>query len=820
MATDAAIAGAIDQLHKAAGSINSRASRKLTTLLASDRNALYAALSVLDEIAMARARYKLTSTVSVPTPSYDVVISTIPNNTAIPAGTSYTLDLSAYVSGADSGSATLSLTEVSGTLAAVDLAFSSPNLAGTTPDVGSVSLQLVATISGATIATSNTFIQGVITVAGTDAAGPAVSPPPTTSVVSGTQINVTTLIPSDPNADGTATGMASLQWQRAAVTSGAVGSFSNVGTAVSLSVGQKPSWTSGTVGGSVGTVTQSGANFNISVTAGALADTSDSFAYAATQLSGAFDVFMYIPTWTSTEEWDERGCGVWQSMAADSKRYTIARFNPELGGHGVVDSWRSTTAGSRSNGTPVTTVANSVWVRFARAAGSSTITGYYFNASSGAWVQLSTPSVTMTDPVYLVVYGCRNVAGAATTSTTQYVSVSTLAAVTRLDTGLTAGNFYQYRAVFTDVQGNSTTGSSSPTTRTTPASSGVKFSPGHYFESYHQRPTYPDAVANNNTELDEAATNTQMRGYMGEYSAYYLETSAGVYNTSQIDYDLAKLAALTISTGRDWKLIIYLCATEGIPSLASTPQRVPYASGSESYRGVFPDYWIDAGYCFSTGYGNSGLKLDNNAAVDRLIALVDYLGSVYDSNPAVEAIIPIYETGTHYGAYSPNYAGIRANVQRLATAMKVSWPTTRKILFGNWNAASNTSSESEADFCSMMDAWIANGSGFGVGGPDILTPSGAGYETQGAQWLRGAIGTSGDKRGTIGIAYCDQAAGVSFPSETTAFMEPYVYGTLQANYVSWINRGETGTGDAKWSQTKSVNAAQSWRIHSTTPSTD
>jgi hypothetical protein len=319
-------------------------------------------------------------------------------------------------------------------------------------------------------------------------------------------------------------------------------------------------------------------------------------------------------------------------------------------------------------------------------------------------------------------------------------------------------------------------------------------------------------------------------GFQTEVPWYYLESAAGGqyffdpaspnYTASNIiDATLAYLATKSAHDGVDYKLIIYLPINESLGSVGTVPQAVAYSAGTGSTStSIAPDYIITG---LTSGAGSGVVKNSYNypcVAIWRqnemtaFINLVNKLGAVYDSNPHVEAIIPIYETGNNLSTLSDSTysaANLITQLNRLATAMQSSWPTTNKILFANWSFTDGTI----AQLTTLAQTFVA--ANFGIGGPDILHNAG-GWPTNGAQILVGAGGSFGttNYQGTIPILYEDQANWSNWTSQTQAGTESYAYNTLKYSHVVWTYSASLGPAGTNWSDTIAALDAVNFRVAS------
>ena len=374
-----------------------------------------------------------------------------------------------------------------------------------------------------------------------------------------------------------------------------------------------------------------------------------------------------------------------------------------------------------------------------------------------------------------------------------------------------------------------------PTTATATAavaSGSMKWNPGHYAECISRPSTPASTGASQATMNDMSAAKSssgRFMGYQGEYTWYYLENATGgSYRTDIIDNDLAYLAQKSAADGVDYKLIIFM-EDEGFQPVASTPQAVAYSAGNgQSSLSVAPDYIINgvtpgAGPgVINNGYGVAQVALWRQNEMTAYINLINYLGNKYDSNPHVEAIVPIVQTGYNLGNLSdPTYsaAAMATQLGRLAAAMKTSWPTTNKILFNNW--ALYNSGNNISQLTSLTQTVVA--AGFGMGGPDILYVAG-GAPTSGSQVELGAGGAFGNINyiGKVPLIYEDQANWANWTNQTQAGTESYAYNTLQATHTVWEDAPSGVTGgkypQTEWPATISALDAVNFRIHSGYPS--
>lgn len=844
MAIDPAVA-AFNAAVATVTEIVARYNKKLITVRVGDVKTLRAALDVMTAPTTKSWHVTLTPTGAIntayplgnPPVVYVVTIASIPNVTTITAGANYSENFASYVSGADSGLASLSVEAITGTLAGVDLAFATSTLSGATPDVGTVSLQLVAKITGAEVARSNTFVRTVISAAPPDTLAPTKVAAPSVSVVSSTALDVSFDVAMDgQSATILATGMAAAQvQQRLAAGPGAAG---NAGAAFTLTAGEKLTWTTGSIGSPVGTntCTQSNADFNFSVAGGTLGQTAgapDRCALAYVQETGDFELSAYIPEWTGIALFDEALLMIRQSLATTDKMVALHRFRAAIG---VAASTRNALGAARVPSSYATDLSG--YFKVARNSATHVWT-FSYQTTSGAWVDLHTQTVVMTDPVYVCVAADRNTDTTVIAPIIQQVTVNKQARKTLSVTSLLPATGYQYRVSFTDLAtpaANSTLTDWSAIATTQAAAGVYKWHPGIYLSSDTQ-PVTPGTLASIFSEMDTMAAITgsggqKMKGFRVNFTWYWLETSQGVYNFSLIDQCITHLNTLSTTYGVQFYLIIQVNdASPGAVSTQNEFQVAPNYSGSSTYRGTLPSYIFAAGplngasgtggAVFTDAY-NVGSQtyyhpaLWRAALMDRFIALQTALGAAYDGNARVEMIIPVGETSwaLQFPPTDLNDSNWVTQIKRLIDTTASSWPTTNKIFNTTWNPTqvSTSALKTVSDYQYTKKC--------GSGGPDILDPVYMGYSVDGAEMFRGTGGAFGttDRSGVVASAWCEQANWSNWPPMTAARVEAYGYTFLRQTHAIYNNHGTYGGAGYNLSDVIAALNANAWRVHSTLPS--
>jgi hypothetical protein len=376
----------------------------------------------------------------------------------------------------------------------------------------------------------------------------------------------------------------------------------------------------------------------------------------------------------------------------------------------------------------------------------------------------------------------------------------------------------------------------------TASSTAIKWHPGHYVISAtdtthspvnptNQSGLWSGPMSDMRSAVNPATGKPGFTGWVGQYSWFYLEYPQGTYNTTLIDADLAKLAAYSAADGVNYKLVILVMSEYWLKKpIPTTPQGDPYGAANGSIS-IAPDYIING----ISGDGSDEFVDDNTtiiclwrpAVMAKYIALLNYLGSKYDGNPNVEAIVPISEVGLSISSPPSDYSPAQFNTQyeTMAAAMSTSWPTTNKLFNDNWGIGGESSSTMVARYAS-----IAGNRGWGFGGPDVIymspygvaTPdSGSGgNETTGEAIIRGEGGNFGTSvyKGTVGLGFQVQANAYSWVNQTSAGTESYGYSSLGITHFMWEDVGTNGSSSQQWASgivpaLKAVN----FRINSACP---
>lgn len=151
----------------------------------------------------------------------------------------------------------------------------------------------------------------------------------------------------------------------------------------------------------------------------------------------------------------------------------------------------------------------------------------------------------------------------------------------------------------------------------------VKWHPGHYYtilSNGKSKPGYMRQV------YQELRTTPALRGLQVRYTWRELEPQEGVYNFSSITQQLAELAE------QNKRLIILF----ELRSFSADTKQIPipdYVKSEKYEEGAYP--FNSYGKSVVRGYG---IKLWNQAVIDRLTLLIRALGEQFNSHPYFEGI--------------------------------------------------------------------------------------------------------------------------------------------------------------------------------------
>lgn len=313
----------------------------------------------------------------------------------------------------------------------------------------------------------------------------------------------------------------------------------------------------------------------------------------------------------------------------------------------------------------------------------------------------------------------------------------------------------------TTVTGTSTATSTSAGTSAdakAPSSGGaVKWHPGHYVLLYLD--VTPSGF---DTALGEVAAHPVFRGIQKRYKWSTLEPQEGQYDFSEIEDDLAKLAAV------NRRLVIQVQAKSFKTGETYAPA---YLLNQRFAGGVFRH---------ENGYG---LKLWNNAIRDRVISLVQALGARFNAEPFVEAV-NLEETspGNPVGVVADYDANKYVdNLIVVDGALRTAFPNTVVIQYTNYPT------NRLPDITDAMKS-----TGVGLGGPDVFVDS--------VSLSGGVYGYYPQLSGVVPIGLAVQANDYTarysegpFDPPTANEIYSFTRNTLKTNYMFWLRHKDATT---------------------------
>jgi hypothetical protein len=377
----------------------------------------------------------------------DITIASIPDF-IISTGSAFTRNMrTTYMSGADAAAAVLTINVISGTLATVNLSFSSPNLSSASPSVGTVTLQLQA-VSGTSVFKSNNFSVTVSASAPPDTLAPPV-PFGFKAVQSGNTTNVSVEWSADTESSTVpATNPVKLVIERS-VDSAAYSTL----TTLTAGSSQPSNQFVESVVGSMGTpsFSQSGNSWTLNVATGDTTSSHDFMYIVGNNQSGDFEISGDLPVYASGTQFSAAGFICRQNNTAFSPCVQIER-RPDSYAIGATLVSRATQGG---------TITVSTAKQFSGALrGKLKRVGNVFsfqtwNTTTFQWDTVASTTVVMTNPVVVGMYGLRGLAGTSIAINFTNVRISKLGTATYADNTITAGHTYDYRAKAMDSAGNS-----------------------------------------------------------------------------------------------------------------------------------------------------------------------------------------------------------------------------------------------------------------------------------------------------------------------------------------------------------------------------
>lgn len=223
----------------------------------------------------------------------------------------------------------------------------------------------------------------------------------------------------------------------------------------------------------------------------------------------------------------------------------------------------------------------------------------------------------------------------------------------------------------------------------------VKWQPGHYmrFKSNHSE-----------SIMEKFLSNPYTKGILVQFSWASLEPQFGKYNFSQIDNFINLVSKYNKYLILDIEI---KCFYDGCTS-GNSPS---YLKSDPKYNGGVELLYRSNG----TVKGSTSRIWDSNVA-DRIISLINKIGTKYDNNQNVVGVILPGETALGFEKTPDGYsAGVYENqLKRIATSMSKSFPKTIGIIGINFFPGS---SDPKSTFTRIANQLLTNGNG-GLTHPD------------------------------------------------------------------------------------------------------
>ncbi len=650
--------------------------------------------------------------IETPTPP-DITIATIPTQT-LTAGTSYSQDFATYVSGTDKPGSTYAIEAISGTLAAIDLTFTTSTLSGATPDAGSFTGRLAVSKSGYTFR-SNNFVITVNPAAATDTQAPSIPPPPTVVINSSTSATVSGHYSMDVRtAAVNASGLDAMILQRCTVTNGIDGTFSDVATISAPGDGFTSLYSEATIGTPSGspTVTQTLSDYAISAGLGVLGSTSDSCKYFYWQLTGDFELIVTLPDFAHGDDAFAASIPmIRQNLTAGSPYYRARRWS-NASGKGIGASWRTSQGATPSSSTAVTAnIPTDVRVIVSRVASTNTWTTTFID-TAGNPIQVNQQVVPMTDPVLVGGTGIRSISGANITFQFKDVIVNTQGTWDEDDTTV-ASTSYRWRLRARDNSSNVSGVSPSTAIYTTPAvvSNYKRVHPGWYMLLDNADIT-PARMQQHFAHIDQIANEPSIKGVKLTMYHGKAESTLGNYSNgfAIVDEYLKRCKA---AGNKKFMLSIFKQVFSG--NMATDPN---FSNGYyfPTYITSNPSTYGITQFSFGSGAVE---RVWQQPTMDRWIAMGEAFAGRYDGGVALDDghthFLECYQTGetaiaVTLGTNGYSIANLLTQLKRLVDALSQEWTNT--IIRCATNYLGSAEMQELIAYCVARDV--------ACGGPDII----------------------------------------------------------------------------------------------------
>jgi hypothetical protein len=298
-------------------------------------------------------------------------------------------------------------------------------------------------------------------------------------------------------------------------------------------------------------------------------------------------------------------------------------------------------------------------------------------------------------------------------------------------------------------------------TTTPPATTPVKWHPGHYYSIMNKNSSWYLSQV-----YKELKATPALRGIHVRFSWAELEKTQGVYNFSLIDKLLSQLSAM------DKRLIILF----ELRSFGPPTNLVPDYIRTNTYDGGI--FYYDS--YNRPGEGGGNIKLWNPQVHKRLVALMRALGKRFNSNAHFEGI-GLAETALGMVSLSSTQMdGYYANMLSLQQQMRNYFPNTMTYQFTNYPRP-------------ILESFIGKLSTMGtaLGGPDVFLEE-PGLLFANPKKPKGVYHHYAPLSGVVPLTpavmsknYINTRADGTGYEPTVSELLAYARDTLKANYIFW-----------------------------------
>jgi hypothetical protein len=336
----------------------------------------------------------------------------------------------------------------------------------------------------------------------------------------------------------------------------------------------------------------------------------------------------------------------------------------------------------------------------------------------------------------------------------------------------------------------------------------IKWHPGHYTQSDFYMTTSPSSDGTFD-DIDRMAAvvdgsgNPRFKGYMIQFHWSDIEpTTQGSYSAAMVTAINAVRTRLQTNytyngVVNPFRLMIRLRVEAGnhLPA---------YITSGISGLGS------DAVACTGSGPGSMAPAFWRAPVMSAYINMLNYLGSLYDSDLHVEAIAALEEASIAYTSPPGDYSGAAfyAQFQNMVNGLS-SWPTTLKTPNLNFGPTGTNQA-----WVNTATEFLAPKLGWGIGGPDVLTATGGYGETWGELAFYGGSGSDSINR----QGHTSEIIGIEddvylWTAQTSAGDESYGYSTLHPTHMVWMIFPESeysgvAGNSSQWWETGTVPALQ------------